>query len=120
MSIKVLLYRSQSDAHNVAAELGYTDNIAYVVDGDAGEGTSADGVGSASVGGGCSESLGVHVECEESAMDVMSFMLACLFVSLQMKSTLSDTQKFQLLRNHFKLMRAARFYWHTKEKTENI
>ena len=60
MSIQVLLYRSQSDAHNVAAELGGSDNSACVdVDGD--EGTSADGVRSA-LGEGCSESPGVHVE----------------------------------------------------------
>ena len=77
MSIQVLLYKSQNDDHNVAAELGDTDNSGCV---DAGEGTRADGIGSAS-GGVCSESPGVHIESEESVMDVDVVQVACLFVS---------------------------------------
>ena len=88
MSIQVLLYRSLSYDHNVAAELGDTDNSGCV-DVDGVEGTRADVVGSVLVGG-CSEIPGFHVESEESAMNV-DVMLACLYVRLQMKTQPSQT-----------------------------
>ena len=83
----------------MAAELDDADNNGCVgVDG--GEGTSADGVGSASVGC-CSESPWVHVESEESAMDVDVVDVGLLvFRPPGEWSTLSDTQKFQLLIPH--------------------
>ena len=77
-----LLNRSQSDDHNLSAELGDTDNSGSV---DGGEDTSADGVGSAS-GGGCSESLESTSSLKNLPWMLRSSMLACIFVILQMKS----------------------------------
>ena len=70
------------------------------MDVDGGEGTSAGIVGS---GGGFSESTGVHIVSEESAMDDNVFNVGLpVCKPPDETSALSDTQKFQLLLNHFK------------------